>query len=744
MADITASVVAWSDTESSNSPSGTTTIGTGLDDNLRAIQSAMAKEEGQGSSIASAGTTAIGASGTYGYVHVTGTTTITSFGTIRAGVKRWVIFDGVLTLTYNATSMILPKAVNITTAAGDMGLFVSEGSGNWRCLAYYNISQAEVSLASSGTTDLGTVYTDNILVTGTTTITSFGTVAAGTRKFVRFNGSLTLTYNATSMILPGGASITTAANDNLIAESLGSGNWIVTNYTKADGTQLLSFTYAPVRQTVLTGAVDSNGYASHLSAGAGLNFNISATSTPLQITYASGFSQGSNVDRFTTISADASNQGSLAASNTNFITSTYATATTTTWGSTLAPPQYGIAYDRTKQALLHFEGTNGSTTILDDYGNTWSVGGNAQIATAQFKFGASSVAFDGTTDYIETTGITSLPNGSWTTEFWLRFNALPGVSTNTVLWINPNAGGFGVGVGMNTTAGSVRTLIFSASSNGTSMDIANATNGANTTWATGTWYQIVVTFDALAGKYFVYKDGVSDISVTSSARVSAGARQRLGSSTGLTNFFATPADLNGWIDEFSISPYCRYPNGTTFTPPSAAYSVSTAGFSSDFFDTSGYKMYGVTAASGSAGVNPTLTAKNVVYHGEADTGASTVSAVRNYAYQGKYVSQDTTFPGASTRQAFSANIGTLLQVGRLYFRNYTAEGTYVAGNVVDNPYNQVGANNFPAQFTVEDRVTASIVQGSNGFGFVQRTNGSTQITPSSANWKIFAVIQRAF
>ena len=42
MADITANVDAWSTTEGSNSPSGSTTIGTGLDDNLRAIQTGVA------------------------------------------------------------------------------------------------------------------------------------------------------------------------------------------------------------------------------------------------------------------------------------------------------------------------------------------------------------------------------------------------------------------------------------------------------------------------------------------------------------------------------------------------------------------------------------------------------------------------------------------------------------------------------------------------------------------------------
>jgi hypothetical protein len=41
MADITANVDAWSSTEESNSPSGSTSIGTGLDDNLRAVQAGI-------------------------------------------------------------------------------------------------------------------------------------------------------------------------------------------------------------------------------------------------------------------------------------------------------------------------------------------------------------------------------------------------------------------------------------------------------------------------------------------------------------------------------------------------------------------------------------------------------------------------------------------------------------------------------------------------------------------------------
>ncbi len=131
MADITASVVAWSGTEASNQPTGDTTIGAGLDDNLRAIQAGTAREALKGSDIASSGSITPGASGSYGFVDVTGTTTITSLGTAPAGLKRTLRFTGALTLTYNGTSLILPGSTDIVTEAGDVGEFISLGSGNW-------------------------------------------------------------------------------------------------------------------------------------------------------------------------------------------------------------------------------------------------------------------------------------------------------------------------------------------------------------------------------------------------------------------------------------------------------------------------------------------------------------------------------------------------------------------------------------------------------------------------------------
>lgn len=94
---------------------------------------------------------------------------------------------------------------------------------------------AWADVASATTTDIGAQASENLRITGTTTITGLGTVASGTTRNLRFAGALTFTHNATSLILPGGANITTAADDRCTAKSLGSGNWIITSYTKASG-----------------------------------------------------------------------------------------------------------------------------------------------------------------------------------------------------------------------------------------------------------------------------------------------------------------------------------------------------------------------------------------------------------------------------------------------------------------------------------------------------------------------------
>ena len=76
--------------------------------------------------------------------------------------------------------------------------------------------------------------------------------------------------------------------------------------------------------------------------------------------------------------------------------------------------------------LLHGNGTNGSTTITDSSPTPKAVTavGNAQISTAQSKFGGASIAFDGNGDYLSIPFSTDFQiAGDYTIEFWARIPA---------------------------------------------------------------------------------------------------------------------------------------------------------------------------------------------------------------------------------------------------------------------------------------------------------------------------------
>lgn len=115
---------------------------------------------------------------------------------------------------------------------------------------------ASVDVASASTCDIGADGSKDIRITGTTTITSLGTSAPATDTpyFVRFAAALTLTQNATSLILPGAANIITAAGDSMLAMPLGSGNWQILAYNKASGLPAV----LPILKNYLAGGALSN------------------------------------------------------------------------------------------------------------------------------------------------------------------------------------------------------------------------------------------------------------------------------------------------------------------------------------------------------------------------------------------------------------------------------------------------------------------------------------------------------
>ena len=84
----------------------------------------------------------------------------------------------------------------------------------------------------------------------------------------------------------------------------------------------------------------------------------------------------------------------------------------------------GDVYFPQTTLLLPFDGANGATTTSDlsNSNHAATFVGNAQISTAQSKFGGSSLYLDGTGDYLTIPTSTSfnLGSGDWTIECWIK------------------------------------------------------------------------------------------------------------------------------------------------------------------------------------------------------------------------------------------------------------------------------------------------------------------------------------
>ncbi len=183
IASTTGSIISWSGTETVDVYLAAVPERTRTNDEPIDLQDRV--------DVASAGTCAI-YSANSNYIRITGTTTITSFGspTTTTGLTsmyRKVVAGGVFLLTHGA-SLILPAAgSNITTAAGDAFLVVYEGAGVSRVLYYQRAD--------------GTMLTTTVLSTpgwtrsARTSNTVLGT--ADKRTFIDItSGTFTQTFSA--------------------------------------------------------------------------------------------------------------------------------------------------------------------------------------------------------------------------------------------------------------------------------------------------------------------------------------------------------------------------------------------------------------------------------------------------------------------------------------------------------------------------------------------------------------------
>ena len=156
------------------------------------------------------------------------------------------------------------------TAAGLANDNVFTGTNSWK-------QGSDVASATAVTLGSGNTFT----ITGATTIETFSSKGVGTIVFLRFASALTLTHNATDLVLPTGANITTAANDWLIMEEYASGDWRVVSYMRASGLPLVNPTGFEVqyKKTDITSASTATPTANTLTdiSGVTLTMNSSVT-----------------------------------------------------------------------------------------------------------------------------------------------------------------------------------------------------------------------------------------------------------------------------------------------------------------------------------------------------------------------------------------------------------------------------------------------------------------------------------
>lgn len=123
----------------------------------------------------------------------------------------------------------MPQIVPFTFASQSGIVPASELDENFT--AVQTSLTTELPITAATTTDLGSLLSNNVAInfSGSPVVTSFGSSAETTQPFFKVRwlgtGTASLTYNAISMVIVGGQSITINPNDQGIATYLGGGNW---------------------------------------------------------------------------------------------------------------------------------------------------------------------------------------------------------------------------------------------------------------------------------------------------------------------------------------------------------------------------------------------------------------------------------------------------------------------------------------------------------------------------------------
>jgi hypothetical protein len=214
--------------------------------------------------------------------------------------------------------------------------------------------------------------------------------------------------------------------------------------------------------------------------------------------------------------------------------------------------------------LLHGDGTNGSTTIVDSSPSpkTVTAFGNAQISTAQSKFGGASMYFDGSGDYLTAPSNTGwgFGAGDFTIESWVY---LTQSIRHTLLAVGSQVGGIAINIdqdgGAQRPPGSpAGTQSIQVCRSGTAID-----NWFVTSIPSNAWFYLAVC--RLSSSLFVFLNGSQVGSSQTNSKNFAQAELVIGYDGDKISF-----PFSGYIDDLRITKgVARYTSN--FTPPTAPF-----------------------------------------------------------------------------------------------------------------------------------------------------------------------------
>lgn len=227
--------------------------------------------------------------------------------------------------------------------------------------------------------------------------------------------------------------------------------------------------------------------------------------------------------------------------------------------------------DSFTKVLLHFDGSDTSTTITDDNAggsaHTWTANGNAQLDTGITKFGTATLLCDGTGDYVSTPDHADFTLGSsnFVADVW--FNRAGGDGTRRFLFGQADNTGSSLSITAELNASNVVVATYSKDGSATV-----SLTGSTAITATG-WHHFA--FLRSGNNLYLALDGAIEAGPTA---ISGGS----GSIFDSSNAFAvgrrgelTTLTWNGSLDEFRLSVGTDRGWTSTFTPPTAAYSTTS-------------------------------------------------------------------------------------------------------------------------------------------------------------------------